>query len=366
MAISMSRIEKILEQIIGYPVVVEQPNSRIEELLIELGEVISGGGGTTDYNDLENKPSINNVTLSGNKTLSDLGIVNPMILKGRVSSVQDLPQSAEVGWLYLVGAATDDNFREYVYIDSGRWEFIGFSNLVIDSELSTTSENPVQNKVVTAAINGLSTSKANQESLDEESRARAAADDAISGILNTKIAMADALGVGTSVTGAADLNSIVNIGRYSWGSIVAGTMANNPLNMYALLAAEPEDWATEYSTKYFTRETVNGVYIYTHVEGIEAPEFVADTYYAITRAIGGTLIVENVQNANRVRQTVIPNDTLAAAGIYYVRFYASSYSGAWSEWFEFKSAKSMFAVMTQAEYDALTTKTADVYFIYEE
>lgn len=33
----------------------------------------SGGGGTSDYNDLANKPSINNVTLTGDKSLSDLG-----------------------------------------------------------------------------------------------------------------------------------------------------------------------------------------------------------------------------------------------------------------------------------------------------
>ena len=33
-----------------------------------------GGGGTSNYNDLSNKPSINNVTLSGNKSLTDLGI----------------------------------------------------------------------------------------------------------------------------------------------------------------------------------------------------------------------------------------------------------------------------------------------------
>ena len=32
------------------------------------------GAGTTDYNGLENKPQINNVTLSGNKTTSDLGL----------------------------------------------------------------------------------------------------------------------------------------------------------------------------------------------------------------------------------------------------------------------------------------------------
>lgn len=35
---------------------------------------VSGGGGTSDYTDLTNKPSINSVTLSGNKTSADLGI----------------------------------------------------------------------------------------------------------------------------------------------------------------------------------------------------------------------------------------------------------------------------------------------------
>jgi hypothetical protein len=44
-------------------------------LLKELGT--SGGtGGTTDYNYLDNKPSINGVTLIGNKTTEDLGIVS--------------------------------------------------------------------------------------------------------------------------------------------------------------------------------------------------------------------------------------------------------------------------------------------------
>lgn len=34
----------------------------------------AGGGGTTDYTDLANKPSVNGVTLSGNKTSADLGL----------------------------------------------------------------------------------------------------------------------------------------------------------------------------------------------------------------------------------------------------------------------------------------------------
>lgn len=35
-----------------------------------------GGSGTSNYNDLENKPKINNVTLEGNKTSSELGITS--------------------------------------------------------------------------------------------------------------------------------------------------------------------------------------------------------------------------------------------------------------------------------------------------
>lgn len=38
-----------------------------------------GGGGTTDYDDLINKPSIGGVTLTGNKTLAELGYVDEIV-----------------------------------------------------------------------------------------------------------------------------------------------------------------------------------------------------------------------------------------------------------------------------------------------
>lgn len=41
----------------------------------ELSALGGGGGGTTNYNQLSNKPSINGVTLSGDKTTAELGIV---------------------------------------------------------------------------------------------------------------------------------------------------------------------------------------------------------------------------------------------------------------------------------------------------
>lgn len=74
-------------------------------------------------------------------------------IKGTVSSVSDLPSNAEPGWLYFVGLPTDDAYSEYVYTDDNRWEFIGYNTITVDDTLSTISENPVQNKVVTTALN---------------------------------------------------------------------------------------------------------------------------------------------------------------------------------------------------------------------
>ena len=47
-------------------------------------------GGTTDYNGLSNKPSINGTTLSGNKSLSDLGINIPDVSNFITKDVNDL------------------------------------------------------------------------------------------------------------------------------------------------------------------------------------------------------------------------------------------------------------------------------------
>lgn len=51
-----------------------------------------GGSGTSNYNDLENKPSIGNVSLEGNKTLDELGIAS----KQEVDSKQDVINQVNV------------------------------------------------------------------------------------------------------------------------------------------------------------------------------------------------------------------------------------------------------------------------------
>ena len=48
--------------------------SNTSSLTATVGDFTVVGGGVTDYEQLTNKPSINGVTLIGNKTLAQLGI----------------------------------------------------------------------------------------------------------------------------------------------------------------------------------------------------------------------------------------------------------------------------------------------------
>lgn len=53
-----------------------EPVTRKEVYLKQIAESGGGGGGTTDYEALSNKPSINGVTLIGDKLTSDLGLAD--------------------------------------------------------------------------------------------------------------------------------------------------------------------------------------------------------------------------------------------------------------------------------------------------
>lgn len=92
-----SRAEEILFNTINGEPYDGLPQSRIEELLLELKEVIEegggGGGGTTNYNQLQNLPQINGTTLKGNKTTTDLGL----------SSVEANPTGEAAGELISIG-----------------------------------------------------------------------------------------------------------------------------------------------------------------------------------------------------------------------------------------------------------------------
>ena len=64
----VSHIEKVITG-------TAEPISHLEWIIATYGGGSgSGSSGTTNYNDLTNKPSINGITLTGNKTSIDLGI----------------------------------------------------------------------------------------------------------------------------------------------------------------------------------------------------------------------------------------------------------------------------------------------------
>lgn len=74
-----SRVENILQSIVDGTPYTDPPQSRNEDLLLQVKEVIEsgggGGGGTNDYNRLINKPRVNGDELIGDTTTEDLGII---------------------------------------------------------------------------------------------------------------------------------------------------------------------------------------------------------------------------------------------------------------------------------------------------
>lgn len=71
--IPQSRVEEILQSKIDGTSYDKPPQSRVEALLIELNTG-GGGGGTTDYNQLSNKPTLNGITIQGNLNSEDVKV----------------------------------------------------------------------------------------------------------------------------------------------------------------------------------------------------------------------------------------------------------------------------------------------------
>ena len=69
----LSRTEEILQSKIDGTSYDKPPLSRVEELLLEL-DTGGGGGGTKDYNELINKPTINGHELVGDMNADDLDL----------------------------------------------------------------------------------------------------------------------------------------------------------------------------------------------------------------------------------------------------------------------------------------------------
>lgn len=73
--------------------IISQIRQRLEILYQMIEELESGGGGepgSNNYNDLSNKPSINNITLTGNKTTTQLGLASAAQINQTNTNVSNL------------------------------------------------------------------------------------------------------------------------------------------------------------------------------------------------------------------------------------------------------------------------------------
>ena len=82
------------------------------------------------------------------------GITNPMIIKGRVDTVEDLPTIAEIGWFYFVGLESASSYQEYCYSETG-WEYVGVSQEGVDlSNYYTKAQVDSKNHTLEGKIQG--------------------------------------------------------------------------------------------------------------------------------------------------------------------------------------------------------------------
>ena len=97
-----------------------------------------GEPGTTNYNDCENKPSINDVELVGNKSLEDLGITDyveqEIATFDFIKIVEELPETGLPNRTYFVPKTdpeTNDLYDEYMWVND-KWELISTKQIEVD------------------------------------------------------------------------------------------------------------------------------------------------------------------------------------------------------------------------------------------
>lgn len=238
------------------------------------------------YEELTGKPKINNVELTGNKSLEDIGVlkaITDILNDGAkikylpLDDVSSLPEVGEEGIIYLVppvenmaesGLVILNKFDEYMYVID-HYEIIGqvsAEQLVADAELSITSENPVQNKVITKKIGEIETET---ESINTVLSAQG---EAITNLDNKTQESENNINNNVwnfkeyiEIPEGADLNDYKTVGNYACsGNIKSGTIINNPsLNAFVL---KVENSVSQASNVLYLRQTVlnyNGENAYT-------------------------------------------------------------------------------------------------------
>lgn len=129
-----SRSEEILYDTIHSLEYTERPQSRIEELLLELKAVIEAGSGTSDYEELEHLPKINSVELKGDKSLSDLGAASEGAVAAKASQ-SDIAPTFSDATAYTAGDVVYHEGSLYRFTanhSAGVWDSADVESVTVD------------------------------------------------------------------------------------------------------------------------------------------------------------------------------------------------------------------------------------------
>lgn len=158
----ITRKEQYLAKAAGQAVEIPaEPITREEAYLEAIANAGGGGGGTTNYNQLSNKPQIAGTTLQGNKTLSDLGIASESALANKVDKVDgkdlssndysDTEKQKNADNATAISAIKDgaiiDSFADVESALSNKQD-----TLTLDDVPTANSNNPVKSGGVKSAI----------------------------------------------------------------------------------------------------------------------------------------------------------------------------------------------------------------------
>ena len=126
------------------------PLTRVEEYLKYIAENGSGGGGTSDYEQLQNLPQVNGTTLIGDKSLSDLGITQA------IKKVADMIAGEfDANIAYETDAVVIYNDKLYIFTTdhaAGAWNAGEVEETTVAELIGTGGATPAPQTVATAEL----------------------------------------------------------------------------------------------------------------------------------------------------------------------------------------------------------------------
>lgn len=122
----------------------------------------AGGGSASDYTDLSNKPSINSVTLAGNKTSADLSLVSaPTVLTDQTATSMALAGNTIYKWtsaltsLSFASAEVSDLETVLYFTTGGTISFTDSSSLKWGGDGSAPAGLEINTRYCISIRNGL-------------------------------------------------------------------------------------------------------------------------------------------------------------------------------------------------------------------